>query len=154
MSFSRLSKMRDFSTLRETMTDLVEETIGMVRGGTIPVDVLDAGEEYIISTPLPGVAPDDVSISVLGDSLHISGEVTPTPVPPGAQWLMRERHTGTFEREIHLPTRVDPEQARAEFHNGLLTIRLPKAEQARPHTIHIGGSGMDTGSGTGGPLSA
>lgn len=138
MNFFRWSPLREMSTLRETMGNLVEETIGLVRGGMIPLDVLDTSDEYLITAPLPGAEPADVSISILGTTLHLSGEIPPPLTRSGASWLLRERHTGSFDRQVTLPTPVNAEQAQAEFHNGLLTIRLPKSEQARPQTITIG----------------
>ncbi len=145
---SRWDPLRDISGFREAMNNLFDEGMlvprgGMASFGSIPVDVRETRDRYIITAPLPGIAPDDVDISVLGSSVRISGEIKDHDSPgqhdsnDESRWLLRERRFGRFERSITLPTSVDSQQATAEFDAGVLTIELPKVDQARPKSIQI-----------------
>ncbi len=116
---------------------------GMATLGSIPVDVRETPDRYIITAPLPGVAPDDVDISVLGSNIRISGVIkdrddeTEQESGEECRWLLRERRFGRFERSITLPTSVNTPQATAEFDAGVLTVQLPKIDEARPKSIQI-----------------
>ncbi len=145
---SRWDPLRDISGFRDAMNNLFDEGMlvprgGMASFGSIPVDVRETRDRYVITVPLPGVAPDDVDISVLGSSVRISGEIKDHDAPAEhdsndeSRWLLRERRFGHFERSITLPTSVDSQQATAEFDAGVLTIELPKVDQARPKSIQI-----------------
>ncbi|HET9017697.1 MAG TPA: Hsp20/alpha crystallin family protein [Thermomicrobiaceae bacterium] len=142
MSTNRWDPWRDIVTLREAMNTLLEDSFVRPRAGlmavtgTIPVDVKETEEEFVVYIPLPGIRPGDVEISILGDSLRVSGEFKDRE-PEDARWLVRERRFGQFERSFTLPTAVSADQATADFDAGILIIHLPKAEQARPKTIHV-----------------
>ena len=102
----------------------------------IPVDVVAQGDEYIITAFVPGVAPEDVNIEVLADTISISGEF------PAAEWedartLLQERPTGHFARTLRLPTEVDASKAEAEVKHGILSLRVPKAEAAKAKQIKV-----------------
>jgi HSP20 family protein len=101
-----------------------------------PVDVFDAGEEYLVTAELPGVKKDDVSIEVEDDTLTLRGERKPPEVGENAGWHRRERPAGRFRRVVRLG-RLDSESARAEFKDGVLTVRLPKAKETRPRRVEI-----------------
>lgn len=148
MSSTRWDPMRDISGFREAMNNLFEEGMllprgGMATPGTIPLDVRETPDRYIITAPLPGVTSNDVDISVLGSNIRISGEIKDRDAQAeqesgkDCRWLLRERRFGRFERSITLPTSVDSQRSSAEFKDGVLTIELPKVDQARPKTIHI-----------------
>ena len=86
------------------------------------------------------MAPEDVEITVLGDTVTIRGDRRSLSLPEegeGSHWLIRERHAGGFSRAITLPARVRSEDATAEFRDGILTVRLPKAEEVRGRTILV-----------------
>ncbi len=142
MSTNRWDPRRDIVTLREAMNTLLEDSFVRPRAGllaftgAIPVDVKETPDEFVVSIPLPGIEPGDVEISVLGDSLRVAGEFKDRE-PEDSRWLLRERRFGQFERSIALPTAVSADQATADFDAGILTIHLPKAEQARPKTIPV-----------------
>lgn len=150
---SRWDPLRDISGFREAMNNLFDEGMlvprgGMATFGSIPVDVRETKDRYIITAPLPGVAPDDVDISVLGSNIRISGVIkdhdTETEQDPGeeSRWLLRERRFGRFERSITLPTSVNSQQATADFDAGVLTVQLPKVDEARPKSIQIRTTGQ------------
>lgn len=147
MSSTRWDPLRDISSFRDAMNNLFDEGLLFPRSGatatagSIPLDVRETVEQYIITAPLPGVVPGDVDISVLGSNVRISGEIKAHDASHGPEeechWLLRERRYGRFERSISLPTSVDSQAATASFDAGVLTIHLPKIEQARPKTIPI-----------------
>jgi len=130
------------------MNNLFEEGMLFPRSGatamagSIPIDIRETADRYIIYVPLPGVEPSDVDISVLGSNVRISGEMkdreTSADVEEG-QWLLRERRFGRFDRSISLPMSVNSQEASASFVAGVLTIQLPKMESSRPKTIPIKG---------------
>lgn len=153
MSIQRWDPFRDIITLREAMNNLLEESFVRPRAGIaamtggMPLDLRETDQAFIVETVLPGAKPDNVDISVLGDTLRIAAEIKDeSEGRQGEKWLVRERRFGRFERAITLPTAVNAEQAQADFTDGILTITLPKAEAARPRSIQVR-SGSADGSG-------
>lgn len=102
----------------------------------IPVNVQVEDEAYVITALLPGLESEDVSIQVLDDVVSIRGELKPT-ASEEAKHLLKEIPTGEFRRVLRLPVALDPEKAEAEIINGILNLRVPKAETARPKTIEV-----------------
>lgn len=103
----------------------------------LPLDVIAAGDEYIIRAAVPGLKPEDLHLEVLGETVTIRGEVAADEQPADANWLLRERRFGKFARTLTLPTEVDGAKAEAAIEHGVLTLRLPKAEAARPKSIKV-----------------
>ena len=102
-----------------------------------PVDVLDSAESLQLVVDLPGLAREEVSITVEeGDVLTISGERTLTPAE-GVQVLRRERSSAKFARRFKLGADLDPSGTAAEFTNGVLTITVPKAPEKKPLQIEV-----------------
>lgn len=86
---------------------------------------------------MPGVKPEDIDITITGDTLTIKGEVKAEEKVEKANYIRRERRYGAFSRSLTLPTSVVAEKAKAEFENGVLTLTLPKAEEVKPKTIKV-----------------
>jgi HSP20 family protein len=108
----------------------------------LPVDVRETADGFVITASIPGVRPENVEISILGDTLRISGEQKEEierREGEGEQgrWLIRERRSGAFQRTISLPSQVKADAAVADFRDGILTIALPKADAAKPRTIPV-----------------
>jgi HSP20 family protein len=103
----------------------------------LPLDVWASGDEYVIRATVPGLSAEDVSLEVLGDTITLRGEIAVPEADEQARWLLRERRHGKFARTLTLPTEVDGSKAEATIENGVLTVRLPKAETARPKTIKV-----------------
>ncbi len=103
----------------------------------IPVDVIETKDDIQVKVSVPGFKPEDIDVAVTGDTLTIKGEVKAEEKQEEGNYLRRERHFGSFHRTLTLPASVTSEKAKAEFENGVLTLTLPKAEQARPKAIKV-----------------
>ncbi len=114
--------------------DLLPSAVAAV---VIPIDMMDTGPEIIVQTNLPGVKPEEVSVTVVGNTLTIKGTTQQQEEFQGANYLRRERRTASFTRSVSLPVTVDAEHGEAKFQNGVLTLTLPKAEAVRPKTIKV-----------------
>jgi HSP20 family protein len=137
-------------SLRDAMDRLLAESVVRPRGGgsegggmasPLPVDVREQGDDFIVTAPIPGVKPENVDISVLGDMLRIHGERHDEHQEggEGKRWLLREQRYGSFERTVRLPSAVRADKANAEFNDGILTITLPKTEEAKERRIPVQG---------------
>jgi HSP20 family protein len=123
---------------------------------TPAIDLSETDGEVILKASLPGVKPEDVDISINDGMLTVKGERKSEEKTEGANYYRQEIRYGAFSRSIPLPTRVNYEQADAEFKDGVLTVTLPKAEEVRPKQIKIR-SGAETngvGDKTGEPAGA
>lgn len=125
----------------ESMNRIIEEMTSVAKRAqsgvrALPVDVLATEEAYIITAAVPGLAAEALKLEVLGDTVTLKGEVA-EPAGEEGNWLLRERRYGAFARTLVLPVAVDGAAAEASVVNGLLTVRLPKVEVARPKTIKV-----------------
>jgi HSP20 family protein len=101
----------------------------------LPIDAWATAEEFQINAYLPGVNPEDVEITFEGDELLIRGKLP--AAPEGAEFIKRELYHGAFVRRVNFNVPVDADRIEAHFQNGLLTLRVPKAEAIRPKQIKI-----------------
>ncbi|MFQ5655280.1 MAG: Hsp20/alpha crystallin family protein [Planctomycetota bacterium] len=109
----------------------------LAHGGAPPVlDLSENGEGFLLEVELPGLALEDLEISVLGDQLTLKGEIK-RETPEGATFLHRERRGGSFTRILRLPTAIDSGRVEAALKDGILTVRLPKAQEALPRRIEV-----------------
>ena len=146
MSVERWDPFREAVSLSDAMNALFRESFirpSSVPGqpgapGLLPLDVVEDENAFVVKASLPGVKPDDVQITVHGDTLTIQGESRADEEKKGERWHLRERRTGQFRRTLSLATPVDSDKAQASFEHGVLTLTLPKSEQARPRQIKIG----------------
>ncbi len=99
----------------------------------LAVDVRDDNEAFVLSALVPGLKASDLNIQILDDVVSIEGEFKKDE----SEYLMRELPHGSFRRSLRLPASVDAEKAEAKIADGVLTLRLPKAESARPKTIKV-----------------
>jgi HSP20 family protein len=106
--------------------------------GVFPLtNVTEDDDNYYVRAELPGMAADEIDISVTGDSLSISGERKIPAEEEEARYHRKEREAGKFSRMISLPGQVDTEKVEAGCTDGVLTIRLPKAQAAKPKQITV-----------------
>jgi len=97
------------------------------------VNVREDDDAYILCALVPGLKADDLSIQVLEDVLRIEGEYKLDE----SEYLMQELPHGSFKRTLRLPTVIDADHVEAKITDGVLTLKLPKAESARPKKINI-----------------
>jgi HSP20 family protein len=101
-----------------------------------PVDVKAEPEAFVITALLPGLKPDEINIQIVDETVSIQGEFK-GEAEANDSYLIKERPAGSFNRVITLPDPLDADRAEASFDQGVLTLRVPKAESARPKTIKI-----------------
>ncbi len=141
-SLIRWDPFAEFGSLRRAMDrvfdDFMRPTIW--RGEAemaFPVDLYETDDTIVVKASLPGIKPEDVDISVSGDVLTIKGEIKHEEKVERENYYRQELRYGAFARTIPLPTHVAHERAEAEFEHGILTVRLPKAEEVRPKSIKV-----------------
>jgi HSP20 family protein len=106
--------------------------------GTFPaLNVYDAGDKLVVTAEMPGVDPKDIDLNVVENNLTISGKRDAAPEDQQVQYYRRERFSGQFSRSISLAEKVNPDAVKATYKNGILTIELPKAQEAKPRSIKI-----------------
>lgn len=105
--------------------------------GHPPVNVWTSDDGALLSAEVPGVDPEKIDVSVVGDTVTISGSRALEESAPGVEFLRRERGHGDFQRSLRLPFKVDPEQVEARCKDGILWLTLPKAREARARKIEV-----------------
>lgn len=109
-----------------------------VGGGSYPpVNVFSGEDDIVVMAELPGVARQDLDLSITGETLVIKGQKRPPKDDETRTYQRRERGCGEFSRTIILPDRVNGDKVEAKLANGVLTIRLPKSESAKPRQIAV-----------------
>ena len=134
-----------FEELNRMKRDMERLTEGITRGytrsssaGVFPLmNLTEDNDAYYIRAELPGMKADEIELSVTGDSISISGERKITNEDTEAKYHRRERESGKFNRILNLPGPIDVEKVDASSVDGVLTIKLPKAEIAKPRQITI-----------------
>ncbi len=150
MTIVRWEPLRELGTLQSEMNRLFNTVFdgpGMagngVSGGTMrrwmpPMDLLEAGDDFVLRADLPGMSEEDVSIELEDSTLTISGERKAEHQAEGEGYYRVERSTGSFSRSLTLPKGVDAEAVTARFDRGVLEVRIPKPAERKPRRIHIG----------------
>lgn len=119
-------------------TDFSGRTASPHRTGVFPpINVSEDGENLYVRSELPGIEPDDIEISVEGETLTLRGERKLPETGEGVNYHRREREAGRFRRIITLPARINPDGVDATFKNGVLKIVLPKATEARAKQVKV-----------------
>jgi len=101
-----------------------------------PVDVKESDDIFIITAMLPGLKPEDVEIQIVNETVTLKGEFK-TDIDEKATYILQERPSGKFCRTITLSDMVNASKAEAKMENGILTLRIPKVEEAKPKMIKI-----------------
>lgn len=135
-----ISPRRRMAYLREAMTNLVDESLeegpNNEREMMLAVDVCAEEEAYTIKALVPGLEADDINIEILNNTIALRGEFESTDIE-NVKYLNCELPSGKFRRVITLPTELDSAKSEANIKNGVLVLRVPKAEVDRPKTIKI-----------------
>ena len=133
----------DLLSLRQAMDRLFEESFvnpgswQFGDGQLVPMDVVAGDGEIVVEAILPGIKPEDVDITVEGNALTIAGDTTSASPPKAGSVLLKEIRRGRFTRTLTLPDGLEPDKATATFEDGVLTLRIPKAERVKPRQIKI-----------------
>jgi HSP20 family protein len=130
-------------SLRDAMDRLFEDSF--VRPWSIrsdgvvglPLDMYQTADDVVVKATLPGVKPEEVDISISGDTLTIKGEHKEEQEVKEQDYFHKERRYGAFSRSVALPVQVKSDKAEAIFENGILTLTLPKAEEVKPKQIKV-----------------
>jgi HSP20 family protein len=131
---------RRMNALRQAMDRMLEESFTQstpdTRDLTLAVDVATDDEGYTIRAFVPGLKADELEIEVLNNTVSIRGEFKEANLEK-AKYLTHELPSGSFSRIVTLPTTLDAGKAEATFNNGLLMLKVPKAEVHRPKAIKV-----------------
>ncbi|MDG9720390.1 Hsp20/alpha crystallin family protein [Streptomyces sp. DH24] len=120
---------------------LAQQVFDAARPAAMAMDAYRSGDDFVVHFDLPGIDPESIELDVERNVLSVRAERT-SPAPEGAETLVAERPTGTFTRQLFLGETLDTERINASYDAGVLTLRIPVAEQAKPRRIPIsGGSG-------------
>jgi HSP20 family protein len=132
--------------LRQLMDRLVEDAVVMPRegvaGGGPALDAYEERDNLVIEAQLPGVEPDAIDVNVERGVLTISGRTEAEEERKERNYLLREKRRGRFTRSLQLPPSYTTEPSEATFEHGVLRLVFPKAEEAKPRRIQIGGGGQ------------
>lgn len=148
MAMSRWDPFRELSSIQNELNRLFGRTFGAEGGDELPaaswipaVDVAESQDRFVITAELPGLGPEDVDISVENSVLRIQGERRFYQERKEDDFHRIERRFGSFARSITLPSTADPEGIQASFDAGVLTIEVPKREEAKPRKIEVKATG-------------
>jgi HSP20 family protein len=111
----------------------------LTRPAAMPMDAYRAGDAYVVAFDLPGVHPDSIDLDVEQNVLTVKAE-RPGPAADGAEYQVTERPRGVFSRQLFLGEALDAEHIQANYAAGVLTLRIPVAERAKPRKIAISAS--------------
>ena len=101
------------------------------------LDVSENDDEYVVKATVPGIKPEDLDITYTGNTLTIKGETRAEETREDERYHLRERRFGSFQRTIALPSTVDADNIQAKCEDGVLTLQLPKAEEAKPRRVSV-----------------
>lgn len=143
MTMMRWDPLGEMTSLQQAVNQLLQDSVVVPRAGTrggvfeVALDVAEEENGYRVEASLPGMKPEDVQINLQNNVLTISGELQARREGEQGRYHLAERRTGRFSRSIALPVAVDADGADAVFEHGVLTLTLPKAEQARRKQITV-----------------
>lgn len=143
MSMIRWDPFDDLASLRESMDKLFEDVFARRPRGQAPAiwqpaaEIFETDHEVVVRAELPGIDPKNVDITVTDDTLTIKGEARAEQEEKGRNYYRRELRYGAFVRSLALPAEVKGDAAKASYKNGILEIRVPKSERARPKQVKV-----------------
>jgi HSP20 family protein len=117
---------------------LAQQVLGAARPAAMTMDAYRAGDDFIVHFDLPGIDPETIDLDVERNVLSVRAERR-NPAPEGAEMIVAERPAGVFSRQLFLGDTLDTERIDASYESGVLTLRIPVAEQAKPRKIQIAG---------------
>ena len=145
MAIVRFEPFRDLLTsqreyvrlLKEAFSPMSGETEVSTRAWAPPVDIYETEDAIVLKAELPGIDPKDVEVRVEDNTLYLKGERKYEKEVNEQNYHRIERSYGSFARSFSLPNSISAEKVKAEYKDGLLTLTMPKREEAKPKTIKI-----------------
>ena len=146
MSISRWEPFRDLVSTQDHFNQLFNDTFARAFGDPqevsprawVPaVDIYETADSLVLKAELPGINPDDVEIRVEDNTLYLKGERKFEKEVKEENLHRVERSYGTFSRSFVLPGTIQADKVKADYENGVLTLTMPKREEAKPRTIKI-----------------
>jgi HSP20 family protein len=141
-NLTRWDPFREMMTLRNWMDRWMDTPLTTLSNWQpvtwdLALDVAETDDEFVVKASLPGINPDDLEITYNNNILTIKGEVKEEKDVEEQRYHLRERRYGSFSRSISLPTSVKTDAIEANYEAGVLTLHLPKAEEAKPKRIPV-----------------
>ena len=144
MAITRFDPFREFATLQDRMNRLfgdvyLRDDSVNTRGAWVPpVDIYETeGHDLVIKAELPDMTREAIEVTVENNTLTIKGTKNPPADVKEEQFRRVERSYGTFSRSFTLPNTVDAAKVSADYKQGVLTVKLPYREEAKPRTINV-----------------
>jgi HSP20 family protein len=142
---SNWTPLNRLATLRDEFDRLFDfswpsRDTGLLGGWSPALDVYDHKDNLVVTLEVPGMKKEDIEISLHDGMLTVCGERKDQREQAEGQAFRSERYFGKFQRSLSLPTAVDANKVKASYKDGILTIYLPKAEEAKPKQITVSGS--------------
>jgi len=138
MAITRWDPFRDLLSIEGELNRLFGRTYGQSTGAWMPaLDVYETKDRFVVTVELPGVEPGDVEVSVEDSALTIKGQREFYRNIDEESFHRIERRYGAFQRSLGLPATADAERVEAKFDKGVLTVEVPKLEEAKPRKIEV-----------------
>ena len=145
MAIERCHPFTELMSLRQAMDRLFEDSFvrpsraleALSEVAAPALDIYQTPSTVVVKATLPGLKPEDLSIDVTGETLTIKGEHKAEQEIKKEDYLYQERRYGTFSRSVVLPSGLKTDKTEATMEDGVLTLTIPKAEEAKPKTIKV-----------------
>ncbi len=138
-----LIRLEPFTDMRQMIERALDDEIrpslwrGLAGTTHMPMDMYQTNDEVVVKATIPGVKPEDVDITITGDTLTIKAESKTEEETQKADYIHRERRYGSSTRTVSLPHDIKTDNADASFENGVLSISIPKAKEVKPKQIKV-----------------
>jgi HSP20 family protein len=142
-NLTRWDPFNDMLTLREAMNQLFEDSFVAPgkfpheRGFTPALDLSESADGYLVEVAVPGIKPEDLQVTLENNVLTIKGESRQEAEDKQRNYHRVERHYGSFQRTIALPSTVKSDSIQASLDNGILRLDIPKSEEVKPRRISV-----------------
>lgn len=135
------TRVEPFREMDRALNSVLGQMLSPARGQTMPMDLYREGENFVLNVDLPGVDPASIDVDVEDRTLTIRAERR-FEESEDIQWLARERQTGAFARQLTLGAGVAMDNINASYADGVLSLTIPMAEEAKPRKIEVSHSGQ------------
>lgn len=145
MAMRRWEPLSELTPLREAMDRLFEQSflrpvfpsVRSMERAVLPIDMYQTDSDVVIKAAVPGIRPEDIDIKIVGDTISITGESREQRETKEDNYMLQEMSVGRFHRDVMSPVSLKSDQAQASFENGVLTIKIPKAENVKARQVKV-----------------